>query len=862
MRDQAHVVIIGAGIVGCSLAYYLTQMGWRDVVVLEQGPLFENWGSTSHAPGLMFQHNNSKLMCNLAQWSVELYTQLQNLTPSPLPVGERGLGGEGQRMVWQVGSLEIAHTPERWHELKRKIGNALAWGLEAHLVTPNEVKRMVPIMRTDDLYGAFYVPSDCDVKAAWLCETMAHSAQARGAEFYAHTPVMGIEVSRGRVQAVQTLQGRIRAAHVVCAAGLWGPVVGRMAGVTLPMTPCQHLYVKTAPLTELKGETEELRHPIVRYQDKDLYYRQHGEAYGFGSYRHEPLLVPAEELPKNDHPAIFPFTPEHFEESFGDSLHRFPCFQNTELVQRFNGLFSFTPDGNSLLGESADVRGFWGAEAVWVTHAGGVGRAVAEWMVNGSPSIDLREADINRFHAHALSRDYLRVRAERQYIEVYDIIHPLQQMENPRNVRVSPFHARLQELGAVFFESAGWEKPQWFEKQDGGRKTEDHNIRPPSPISRQGWAARYWSPLIADEHHATRERVGMFDLTAFTKLEVTGPNALSFLQHLAANQMDQPIGKVTYTSLLNDQGGIECDLTVTRLGEQRFLIITGAGMGMHDLAWLKKHLDMKTSEVSETSEVWRDGVHINDLTSQWCSIGVWGPRARDLVQRVTKHDVSHVAFPYLTAQQFYIGYIPVLAIRISYAGELGWEIYTPMEYGLKLWDTLGEAGQALGVMAVGGGAFDSLRLEKGYRFWGADIHSEYNPYEAGLGFAVRMNKGDFIGRAALERIKAQGVTRKLCALTFDDPQHIVMGKEPILAVGAIQSPSSGDESPLHETLVLGYVTSANFGYTIGKSIAYGYLPISHATAGTPVEVYYFGERFKATVTKEPLYDAEMTRLKS
>jgi glycine cleavage system T protein len=846
MRDQAHVVIIGAGIVGCSTAYYLTQMGWRDVVVLEQGPLFQNWGSTSHAPGLMFQHNNSKMMCNLAQWSVELYTHLQKTceVSKTSQVSDR-------RMVWQTGSLEIAHTPERWHELKRKMGNALSWGLEAHLITPDEVKRMVPIMRTDDLYGAFYVPSDCDVKAALLCETMAHSAQARGAEFYAHTPVTGIEVSHGRVQAVQTMRGRIRTEHVVCAAGLWGPVVGRMAGVTLPMTPCQHLYVKTAPLAALKGETEEVRHPIVRYQDKDMYFRQHREAYGFGTYRHEPLLVPADELPQNDHPAIFPFTPKHFEESLGDSLHRFPCFENVELVERFNGLFSFTPDGNSLLGESANVRGFWGAEAVWVTHGGGVGRAVAECMVNDSPSIDLREADLNRFHAHALSQEYLRVRVERQYIEVYDIIHPMQQMENPRNVRVSPFHSRLQELGAVFFESAGWERAQWFERQDGGRKTAERSPRLPSPVSRHDeWAARYWSPLIADEHRATRERVGMFDLTAFTKLEITGPQALSFLQRLAANQMEQPIGKVTYTSMLNDKGGIECDLTVTRLDEQRFLVITGAGMGMHDLAWLKKQLP----DSGRHGELVEPSVRINDLTSQWCCVGVWGPRARDLMQRVTKHDVSNTAFPYLTAQQFYMGYIPILAIRISYAGELGWEIYTPTEYGLKLWDMLWEAGQSFSVMAVGSGAFDSLRLEKGYRFWGADIHSEYNPYEAGLGFAVRMNKGDgssssphgFIGRAALERIKAHGITRKLCALTFDDPQHIVMGKEPIL---------DGDK-------VLGYVTSANFGYTIGKSIAYGYLPMSHAKEGASVEVYYFGERFKATVTKEPLYDAGMTRLKS
>ncbi len=865
MRDQANVVIIGAGIVGCSVAYYLTQMGWRDIVVLEQGPLFQNWGSTSHAPGLMFQHNNSKMMCQLAQWSVELYTRLQGLTPSPaspplplsrhaVPSGEGEGPGVGVRFCWQVGSLEIAHTPERWQELKRKLGNSMAWGLEAHWVGPDDVKRMVPIMRTDDLYGAFYVPSDCDVNGSALCEAMAHVAEKNGATFFAHTPVTAIEVKNGRVQSVVTSHGTIRTDTIVCAAGLWGPVVGRMAGVPLPMTPMQHLYVKTEPLKELAGEMEEIRHPIVRYQDKDLYFRQHGPAYGIGSYRHDPLIVDAEALPQNDQPAIFPFTPEHFEESWGDASDRFPPFRNAQIAEKFNGLFSFTPDGHSIVGESAEVRGFWAAEAVWITHAGGVGRAVAEWMVHGAPSIDLREADINRFHRLAFSKDYIRARVNRQYIEVYDIIHPLQQMENPRNLRVSPYHARLQELGACFFESAGWERAQWFEA-NGLTPTP---ASPPLPLSRRtcasgegegpgvgvrsGWTARYWSPIVAAEHHAARERVGMFDLTAFTKIEVSGPQSLEFLQRLAANQMDQPIGKVTYTSMLNEHGGIMCDLTVTRLAPTKFLVITGGSVGMHDLAWIRKHLPA-------------DGhVHVSDVTSSWCTIGLWGPRARDVVQRVSENDFSNQAFPYLTAQPANIGYVPALAVRISYAGELGWEFYAPTEYGLNLWDTLWEAGQPFGVTAVGGGAFDSLRLEKGYRLWGADIHSEYNPYEAGIGFAVRLKKGDFIGRAALERIRERGLTRKLCCLPFDDPNRIVMGKEPILR------PGSGHV--LDGEGVLGYVTSANFGYTVRKSIAYGYLPMSHAHEGAKVEVYFFGERYPATVTKEPLYDAEMARLKN
>lgn len=814
MIDQARVVIVGGGIVGCSTAYHLAQKGWRDIVVLDQGPLFKNWGSTSHAPGLMFQHNNSKTVCRLAMWTVETYLEAERVA---------NIG----RTVWQVGSVEIATTPERWEELKRKLGNAKSWGLEAYLVGPDELQRMIPIMHTQDLYGAFHVPSDADVNGVTVCESLARVASRDGAAtFLENTPVTGIDLTNGRVQAVVTPRGRIRAEHVVCAAGLWGPIVGRMAGVPIPLTPCQHLLVKTKPLKELAGETEAVRHPIVRDQDHDMYYRQYGEAYGFGSYRHDPMLVPAEALPRNDHPAIFPFTARDFEESLHDAHHRFPCLQGAEMDWAFNGLFSFTPDGNSIIGEMPHARGFWAAEAVWVTHAGGVGRAVAEMIADGRPSLDMRETDVNRFLPHAAAKPYVTARAIRQYVEVYDIVHPLQQMENPRGLRVSPYHQRLKDLGAVFFESAGWEKPQWFESNAALLKRQGWPAR-------SGWAARHWSPIIGAEHEATRERVGIFDLTAFTKLEVTGPAALRFLQGLASNQMDQPIGRITYTSLLDERGGIRCDLTVTRLGPDRFWVITGGGTGPMDLAWLRRHMPGDGS------------VHVTDVSSAFAAIGVWGPRARDLLQSVSEDDLSNEAFPYLTARPIFVGCVPALAVRISYAGELGWEIYTPVEYGLKLWDTVWEAGQRFGVAAVGGGAFDSLRLEKGYRLWGSELHTEYNPFEAGIGFAVRMRKGDFKGRAALEAIRARGLTRKLSCMIFDDPHVVVMGKEPIF---------DGER-------VLGYVTSANYGYSVRRSIAYGYLPIDRAREGTQVEVYFFGERHKARVSPEPLFDPENVRLK-
>jgi len=818
MQEHARVVIIGGGIVGCSTAYHLSRLGWRDILVLDQGPLFHNQGSTSHAPGLMFQHNNSKTVCTLARWSVETYLEAQRQL-------------NNGRSVWQTGSLEIAHTAERWHELKRKLGNSQAWGLEAELIGPNQVKQLVPIMYTDDLYGAFYVPSDCDVKGEAVCETLAALAGAEGAAtFCPNTAVTGVEVKDGRATAVMTSAGRIEAEIIVCAAGLWGPIIGRMAGVHVPLTPCQHLYVKTRPLPELAGESEWVRHPVVRYQDKDMYFRQYADAYGFGSYRHDPLLVPADELPKNDHPALFPFTAQHFEESWEDAAERFPCLRNAELEFQFNGLFSFTPDGNSIIGETPDARGFWVAEAVWVTHAGGVGRALAEWLVAGEPSLDLREVDVNRFHPHAPSKAYVKARGERQYIEVYDVIHQLQPPASARNLRLAPYHARLQALGAELFESGGWEKAQWYAANEALLAGEG------AAPARSGWAARFWSPIIGAEHLAARQRVGLFDLTAFTKIEVSGAGALGFLQRLTANQIDKPVGSITYTALLTPKGGIKADLTVTRLGEARFWVLTGGGTGLLDLAWLRSHSP-------------RDGsVHIQNISSAYAALGLWGPRAREVAQPIAENDLSNAAFPYMTAQQIYLGYLPVTALRISYAGELGWELYTPTEYGLALWDLLWQAGQAQGITAVGGGAFDSLRLEKGYRLWGADIHTEYNPLEAGLGFAVRMKKGDFIGRAALEQIRAEGLKRKLCCLTFDDPSVAIMGKEPIFAPGGGQA--------------LGYVTSANYGYSVRQSIAYGYLPLEHSEDGAPVEVYYYGERYPATVRTEPLYDPENHKLRA
>ena len=497
LPKHARAVVIGAGIVGCSVAYHLTKLGWRDVVVVEQGPLFETGGSTSHAPGLVFQVNPSKTMTGFARYSVDLWTQLEL---------------DGVPCAKTVGSLEVAWTPERLVDLRRKAGYGLSWGVQAHLLSPAEARDLIPML-SDRILGALYVPSDIHTKATRPAEAMARAAEREGAAFHGGVRVTGFDIAGGRIRGVRTTGGDITTDLVVAATGIWAPRVGGLAGVPIPLSPMQHLYAVTTPLAELAGATEEISQPLLRHQDAAIYFRQEGDCYGIGSYQHEPLLVDASDL--LDHakapvsPSEMPFTPHHFEKAMAAAGEVLPSLKGVGLTRKFNGIFSFTTDGFPVLGESPQVRGFWSAQAVWITHAGGVGRAVAEWIVNGEPTIDVRECDIRRFHAHAYDRPYIRTRAAQQYREVYDIIHPRQQLAEPRNLRLSPFHSRQRELGAVFFESVGWERPEWFAANEGllDRLTVKGTVR-------DGWEARGWSPIIAAEHVATRERVAMFDLTS------------------------------------------------------------------------------------------------------------------------------------------------------------------------------------------------------------------------------------------------------------------------------------------------------------------------------------------------------------
>jgi glycine cleavage system T protein len=816
MRTQARLVIVGAGIVGCATAYHLAELGWRDVLVLDQGDFPETGGSTSHAPGGVFQTNASRMLAQCAKQTVALLTSLDL---------------DGQPCMLQVGGLELATTEDRRRDQKRRLGLARAWGIPAELVGPAEIARLSPLVDTRKVLGGFWTPTDGIAKPLRATAAMARAAEAAGISFQPRTTVTGIEVARGRVQAVQTDRGRIACEHVLVCCGIWGPRLGRMVGVPIPLMPCEHQYAWTNPIAELAGETEEARHVLLRHQDRAMYFRQHQDGYGIGNYRHTPRLVEADAIRAYGAtpvmPSIVEFTPEDFVAAEQATAEILPAVHRAGIRSAFNGMFSFTPDGMPVMGESLAVRGFWAAEAVWVTHAGGVGKAIAEWIATGEPGIDCHEADINRFHPHMTTPAYVRRRAWQQYVEVYDVIHPAQQMEAPRGLRRSPFHSAQVAAEAVFHDAAGYERPQWYESNRA--LLEGRNF----PV-RDAWAARYWSPIQGAEHERVRSACGLFDLTAFTKVELRGRGACRLLQRLCANDIDRPVGKVVYTAMLNGRGGIEADLTVARLATDRFLVLTGGAVGMHDLAWIRRHAPEDGSVV------------IEDVSSRLCAVGLWGPQARRILAALTESDVGHDAFPYYSWKELVIGYVPALALRLSYVGELGFEIYTATEFGAALWEQLLEAGRPHGLVPCGAGAMDSLRLEKGYRLWGADILPDTTPLEAGLMGAVRLGKGEFIGRAALLDRRQEPLTRKLCALTLDDPGAICLGKEPIL---------EGER-------VLGYVTSANMGYTLGRPIAYGYLPPAKAAPGTRVAIEYLGERLPATVAAEPLFDPKGERLRA
>ena len=829
MESSPRIVIIGAGIVGTNLADELVTRGWNNITVLDQGPLNMPGGSTSHAPGLVFQTNPSKSMALFAKYTVE---KLLSLTE------------DGVSCFNQVGGLEVATTETRLADLKRKLGYAQSWGIEGRILSRDECKELYPLLNEEDILGGLHVPSDGLASAARAVQLLIKRTEAAGVKYIGNTAVTGIEQENRRVTGVRTPDGVIDADIVVSCAGFWGAKVGELIGMKVPLLPLAHQYVKTTPVPAQQGKNElpnGARLPILRHQDQDLYYREHGDRYGIGSYAHKPMPVDLDELgtynpdeiSEHNMPSRLDFTLEDFLPAWEATKQLLPALHEGEIEDGFNGIFSFTPDGGSLVGESKELDGFYVAEAVWVTHSAGIARAVAELLTEGKSSIDLGDCDIHRFEDVQLTPEYVSETSQQNFVEIYDVLHPLQPKLSPRNLRVSPFHARHKQLGGVFLEGGGWERPYWFEANADLLKDMPAEWQPPA---RDAWSGMFSSPIAAAEAWKTRTAVAMYDMTPLKRLEVSGPGAQKLLQELTTADMTKKPGAVTYTLLLDHAGGIRSDITVARLTEDTFQL--GAN-GNIDTAYFDRAARHQTHNGGP-----QDWVQVRDTTGGTCCIGLWGPLARDVVTTVSNDDFTNDGLKYFRSKQVVIGGVPVTAMRLSYVGELGWELYTSADNGQRLWDTLFKAGQPFGLIAAGRAAFSSLRLEKGYRSWGTDMTTEHDPYEAGLGFAVKMTKDNFVGKTALEGRTEENSARRLRCLTINDGRSIVLGKEPVF----------------YKNQPLGYITSAAYGYTIQKPIAYAYLP-STVNIGDAVEIEYFGRRIPATITQDPLYDPTMTRLR-
>jgi 4-methylaminobutanoate oxidase (formaldehyde-forming) len=802
-------VVIGGGVGGCAILYWLTRLGWDDVVLVERADLTS--GSTFHSAGLVGQLRSSLSLTKMMMASVDLYRTLES---------EVGLE-TGWR---EVGSLRLASSEERMEEIARQAGWAKTFGLPLELISPGEAQELFPPLTTDGLLGAAYLPTDGYVDPSQLTFALAEGARRRGAEIATHTRATGIHLHAGRVTAVETDRGAIETEVVVNAGGMYAREIGRLARVNVPIVPMAHEYLVLEP-TGLPTEMPTMRDPSLL-----VYFRPESGGLVMGGYERHCAPwgldgIGLGGIPPDFNAQLLEEDWPRFEELIENAIVRVPALAEMGVVKLINGPEAFTPDGEFILGPS-DVRGFWVAAgfcAHGLAGAGGMGRLVAEWIVEGTPSLDVWHMDSRRFGAAYRSPEYTLARTKEIYETYYDVKYPGHEREAGRPLRVSPAYVRLRELGAVFGEKSGWERANWFEPNAAQG---DESLRP------RGWAGKLWSPAIGAEHAACRESAALFDESSFAKLEVSGARAADFLEWLCDNRVAGEVGAITYTQMLNPRGGIECDFTVTRLAEDRFRIVTGTAFGQHDAAWIRHHAPDDGS------------VRVADVTSQHACYGLWGPRAREILQPLTDADLSHEAFPYMHARELAVGIVPCLALRVTYVGELGWELYCPAEFGLRLWDVLWEAGQPHGLVAGGYKAIDSLRLEKGYRVWGADITPEETPFEGGLGFAVKLGKGDFVGRDALA---ATGEPeRVLRCLTLEDPRAVALGSEPVRV---------GDR-------LVGRVTSGGYGYTVGRSIAYAYLPASEAEVGTEVAVEIFGEWVPGVVAAEPLYDPDGSRIRS
>jgi glycine cleavage system aminomethyltransferase T/glycine/D-amino acid oxidase-like deaminating enzyme len=832
--DRATVAVIGGGIVGSSMARHLARLGWRDIVLLDKGRFPKPGGSTGHASNFLFPVDHSKEMTRFTQESIRQYRDLGVFT--------------------ECGGFEVARTNERLEELKRRMASALAWGEPAELVSPGRVKELIPYVNPDVLLGGFWCPGVGVVDSVRGAALMREEAETSGAlEVVEGVEVTGFEVRSGRLASVHTGRGDISTEAAVICCGIWSPRVARMAGAAVPLTPAVHQMITVGPVPRFEKTREEIEYPILRDMDAGMYERQIGPDMHVGSYAHRPILVDPDDIPSLDDtasPTELPFTEEDFKQQMEDAREIIPDILEDERVgvrQAFNGLLSLTPDGSPLLGETPEVRGLWTAAAVWIKEAPGVAKTVAEWMTGEEPEIDAHGSDIARFYEHHRTRAHVRARAGEGFNKTYGIVHPAEQWASNRDVRVSPFFHREGELRAEFIETAGWERPHWYESNRYLLNEYGDRVMP-RPAE---WDARWWSPIINAEHLAMRDRVGLVDLTAFAIFDVDGPGALDYLQRMAANQMDVAVGRVVYTPLLTEHAGIRADLTIMRLGEEAFRVVTGGATGRADRKWFAHHMPEDGS------------VRFHDQTSGWATLGVWGSRARTLMQAVTEEDLSNDGFPFATCRWITAGTLRVLASRISYVGELGWELYVPMEQGERLWDEVWEAGRELGAIPVGLGVYLTTgRLEKCYRSYGDELDTEFDPIESGLA-RPRVKEQDFIGKQRYLELREEEPAAVLCTLTVDDhtssagQARYMLGNEPIL---------TAEGAPLVDRKGRGsYVTSAGSGPSVGKHILMGYLPPDHARVGEGLAVEYFGDRYPVTVAvagNAPLFDPDNARVRS
>ncbi|WP_147916007.1 GcvT family protein [Ruania zhangjianzhongii] len=830
LPERADVVVIGAGVVGNSVVHHLADQGWRNLVLLDKGPLPDPGGSTGHASNFVFPVDHSKEITDLTVDSMRQYAELGVLTA--------------------CGGIEVARSTERAQELRRRMTSARSWGIEAELLTPRQIKDLVPYCDTDLLVAGFHTPTGAIVDPVRAGALMREQAEQLGAlTVCAETEVVDLAVSGGRVRSVVTDRGAIETEIVVVACGVWSSAVAALAGARIPLTPAVHQMIDVGPIPELEASGEWIGFPLVRDMDCLMYERQRGANLEIGSYAHRPILhspgqIPPVGAPGQESPTSFPFTAEDFAPQLRQAQELFPGLLGGPTPQphkALNGLLSLTPDGGPLLGETPEVAGLWSAAAVWIKEAPSVGRMIAQWLTEGSTDIDLHSADISRFYPHARTEAHVRARTAEGFGKIYGITHPREQWLSNRPVRTSPFHPRTSALGAVYFEAGGWERPQWYEANAG--LVQEYAAWIPQRSAE--WDARWWSPIIEAEHLAMRDRVAMIDLSAFAVFDVTGAGALGYVQRMAMAQVDRPIGRGIYTPLLAPDGGFRSDLTIVRRGEQDFRIITGGADGARDLAWFRAHLPADGS------------VHLVDMTSAVCTVGIWGPRAREVVAGLTDDDVSDAGFGFGTARDVVLGGLPVSMLRISYVGDLGWEIHAPTEYGLQLWDLLWEAGERHGMIAAGIGVYGTTgRLEKAHRLMGAELTGEYNPVEAGLALP-RVKNPEFIGKAAYLAAREAAPAATLCTLALDPGAgRFMTGNEPILT-------RSG------EPIVDGvgrrsYVTSAGPAPSLGRYLLLAYLPPEHAVAGGELLVEYLGDRYPVTVLtvgRTAPFDPDLARVK-